>query len=195
MNRLIGAALGAALLPLVFAAPSLAGASKMKANPFTFDPDHTGVIVDAWQPHTGLPDAGGSDHGLVLQKNAPQATNAAAFAVVTGMEGQTVQSGPTWGWDYQTGTHCGAGAPRFNVEASDGFHFLGGCTHSTQTPGPAPGWTRVRIDPTDPTQAFPPITPGATIQAVAVAFDEQGQTVIDNVLVNGNNTIGKPGNN
>ena len=39
------------------------------------------------------------------------------------------------------------------------------------------------------------ITPTETISSVAIVFDEQGQTVIDNILVNGNPLIEKPGNN
>jgi hypothetical protein len=34
-----------------------------------------------------------------------------------------------------------------------------------------------------------------TIDSVAIVFDEQGQTVLDNILVNGNPLIEKPGNN
>jgi hypothetical protein len=196
MRRIIGITAATSLLALALAAPSFAADSKMKANPFTFDPDHTGIIVSAWQAHTGLPDAGGSDHGLVLQKNGLTATNAAAGAVVTGAEGQTANQ--PFGYDIKNGSHCGAGAPRFNLQASDGFHFLGGCANATQTPGP-PGWTHVTIDPQNPAQAFPPVAATATIQSVAVLFDEgndqgTGQAVIDNVVVNGNTPVGKPGN-
>jgi hypothetical protein len=197
MRRVIGVLAAASSLLLGLAAPSFAADVKMKAVPFTYDPDHTGIIVSAWQPHTGLADAGGSDHGLVLQKNGPTTTNAAAGAVITGAEGQTAVSGPSFGWEYQTGTYCGAGAPRFNVVTSDGvLHFLGGCANSTQTADLAnPGWTQVTIDPTNPSQAFPVITPTETISSVAVVFDEQGRTVLDNILVNDNPLIEKPGNN
>jgi hypothetical protein len=108
-----------------------------------------------------------------------------------------VVSAPSFGWEYKTGTFCGAGAPRFNVVTSDGAtHFLGGCANSTQTVDAAnPGWTQVRIDPTNPSQAFPVITHAETIDSVAIVFDEQGQTVLDNILVNGNPLIEKPGNN
>jgi hypothetical protein len=34
-----------------------------------------------------------------------------------------------------------------------------------------------------------------TIDSVAIVFDERGQTVLDNILVNGNPLIEKPGNN
>ena len=193
MRRLFGILAASLLLVLAAAASSLAADTKMKATPFTFDPNRTGDIVAAWQPHTGLPDAGNSDHGLVLQKNGPTTDNAAAGATVTGAEGQTANQ--LFGFDFKNGTYCSGGAPRFNVQASDGFHFLGGCGNGTQTPIPGTNWTRVRIDPQNPGQAFPPISPTATIQSVEVIMDEQGQALIDNILVNGNPLIGKPGNN
>jgi hypothetical protein len=197
MRRIIGMLAAASLLLLALAAPSFAAGVKMKAVPFTFDPDHTGIIVSAWQPHTGLADAGGADHGLVLEKNGLTQTNAAAGAVITGAEGQRVVSAPSFGWEYKTGTFCGAGAPRFNVVTSDGAtHFLGGCANSTQTVDPAnPDWTQVTIDPTNPSQAFPVMSTTDTIDSVAIVFDERGQTVLDNILVNGNPLIEKPGNN
>ena len=74
---------------LAFAAPSFADSGKLKVNPFVFDPDGTGIIVSDWQAHAGLADAGGSNHGLVLQKNGLTATNAAAGATVTGPRGRT----------------------------------------------------------------------------------------------------------
>jgi hypothetical protein len=193
MRRSFAIVAAASLLALAIVATAIAGASKMKADPVKYDPDRTGIIVAAWQAKAGLPDAGNSNHGLVLQKNGPTPTNAAAFAVVTGAEGQAITGGANWGWDYKNGSYCGAGAPRFNVQASDGFHFGGGCANGDPVVGAPAGWTRVRFDTT--TDFFPPLTTGATIQSVDIAFDEQGQGLIDNIVVNGNNPIEKPGNN
>jgi hypothetical protein len=192
MRRSLAILAAASLLAFAAVATSIAASSKMKADPVKFDPDRTGIIVAQWQTKVGLPDAGKSDHGLVLQKNGPTSAFAAAFAVITGAEGQPAVAGETWGWDFKNGSYCGAGAPRFNVQASDGFHFGGGCANGNQSPGAA-GWTQVRFDTT--TDFFPPITAGATIESVSVAFDEEGQGLVDNILVNGNNVIGKPGNN
>jgi hypothetical protein len=194
MRRSLAVLAVASLTAFIVVASALAAGAKVKAMPGTYDPDKTGIVVAAWQAHAGLPDAGGSDHGLVLQKNGPTATNAAAGASIVGAEGQTVVPGPTFGWDYKNGGQCGAGSPRFNVQASDGFHFLGGCANSTQSAA-APGWTRVRIDPSNPAQAFPPIAAGATIQSVTLIVDEEGQVVVDNIVANGNAPIEKPGNN
>jgi hypothetical protein len=193
MRRILGILAMSSLLVLAFAATSLGADTKMKATPFSFDPNNTGDIVAAWQPQVGLADAGGSAHGLVLQKNGPTTDLAAAGATVTGAAGQAANK--PFGFDYKNGTYCGGGAPRFNVQASDGFHFLGGCGNATQTPIPGTGWTRVRIDPQNAAQAFPPIDPAATIVSVSVIMDEQGQALLDNILVNGNALIGKPGNN
>ena len=170
--------------------------SGFQAKPFTYDPDKTGEITAAWIAGIGLPDAGNSNHGLLLQKNGLTADNAAGGASITGVKGIVLTE---LGFDYKNGGHCGAGAPRFNVQATDGFHFMGGCSNAT--PGPvAPGWTRVRIDPNNPAQAFPVMTPGATIISIALIFDEgtdtgpdfTGSVITDNIDVNGT-LIGKPG--
>jgi hypothetical protein len=191
--------LGGALVPgAVLADP------KFKAKPFTFvgeagdcGPNPGSEIVEAaWQTHQGLPDAGKSNHGLFLAKNGLTSDCSSAGAVIDGVSGITLTE---IGFDIRDDGHCGAGAPRFNVSASDGFHFLGGCANATKTPNtPAAGWTRVRIDPANPAQAFPPIAAGATIFSIAVLFDEGtdvgvGFAVIDNIDINGV-LIGKPGN-
>jgi hypothetical protein len=197
MKRLIlalAAAGALAVAPSAGAAPN----AKLKVNPFTYDPGKTGIIVSAWQPGTGLPDAGNSNHGLVLQKNGPTPTNAAAGADVTGAEGQTVSE---LGFDYLSSGHCGAGSPRFDVFDQNGVDHFFGCIYGTHTPAPdAPAtWTRVRFTGAD---AFPPMAPTDTISSIEVIADEgndtlgqgtPGKSVIDNVDVNGT-LVGKPGN-
>jgi len=186
---------------------ALADNAAVKAKPFTFvgaagdcGPAPGSDIVDAaWQPHEGLPDAGKSNHGLYLAKLGPTPDCSASGAVIDGVSGITLTE---IGFDIRDDGHCGAGAPRFNVTATDGFHFLGGCANGTKTPNtPAAGWTRVRIDPTNGAQAFPPIAANATIISIAIVFDEgtdtgpdfTGFAVIDNIDINGV-LIGKPGN-
>jgi|ERR1051326_2292805 hypothetical protein len=165
----------------------LIAANTFKVIPGTYDPDHTGIISSAWVAGIGLPDAGGSNHGLYLAKDGPATTNAAAFAVIDGVAGIKLTE---LGYDVKDGSHCSGGAPRFNVTASDGFHFVGACTNGTPTGFPAPGWTRFRFSNA---QAFPPIDPNATINSITVLFDEEGSAVIDNIDVNGT-LMGKPGN-
>ena len=197
MRRLVSSTLLLGL-GLVISIAALAGPELLKVRPGIFDPDHTGIISAAWVAKQGLPDAGGSNHALYLAKLGSTATNAAAFAVIDGVEGITLTE---LGFDYRTDGHCGAGAARFNVTASDGFHFMGGCANGTVTGSPAPGWNRVRIDPSNPAQAFPVLTPGATIKSIAILFDEATDTgpdftgfvYLDNIDVNGT-LVGKPGN-
>jgi hypothetical protein len=176
---------------LAFAAPALADSGKLKVNPFVFDPGGTGIIVSGWQAHAGLADAGGSNHGLVLQKNGPTTAFAAAGANVTGAEGQTLSE---IGFDV-TG-HCGAGSPRFDVFDQNGNDHFFGCFYGTHTPiVGAPGWERVRQTGAD---GFPPMTATDTISSIELIADEgtdqgTGQSVVDNIDVNGT-LVGKPGN-
>ena len=198
MKRLLGFAAGLAAVAMV-ATPVAAGGFSIKVQPWTYDPGHTGIIVSAWHTHIGLSDAGNSDHGLVLQKNGPTATNAAAGASVGGVKGITISN---IGYDVKDGSHCSGGAPRFNVDASDGFHFAGACTSATPTGSLTDSrgatWTRYRISPD---QMFPPLSPTATINSIDIVFDEgtdtaggtPGQAIIDNIDVNGT-LAGKPGN-
>lgn len=180
-----------AVAALALAAPSFADSGKLKVNPFVFDPDGTGIIVSAWQAKAGLADAGGSNHGLVLQKNGLTATNAAAGATVTGAEGQNLSE---IGFDV-TG-HCGAGSPRFDVFDENGTDHFFGCVYGVHTPiAGAPDWQRVRQTGAD---AFPPMLPTDTISAIYIIADEgtdqgTGQSVVDNVDINGT-LVGKPGN-
>ncbi len=155
------------------------------------------IVTAGWLKGIGLPDNLGPNpnddqqYGLLLSKNGPTTDCSAAGADITGVKGITLTE---LGFDYRNGTHCGAGAPRFNVAATDGFHFLGGCSNSTQTPAPQDptAWTRVRINPTNAAQAFPPIATGATVISIEIVFDEgtdtaggsPGLAVIDNIDIN-----------
>lgn len=183
-----------------------------RAKPFQFvgsavdcAPSAAGIdtVTGAWVTHEGLPDAGKSDHGLLLEKLGPTANCASAGAVIDGVSGISLTE---IGYDIRNDSHCGAGAPRFNVMSTAGFHFLGGCANATLTANtPATGWTRVRINPTNAAQAFPVIPAGATIIGIAILFDEgedtllpnAGTAVIDNIQIKtptGEVLIGKPGN-
>jgi hypothetical protein len=164
------------------------------------------IVTSAWLPGMGLPDNGSSNvtpsnrdpHlGLLMNKNGLTADCSSALAVINGVNGKVLTE---LGFDYRNGSHCGAGAPRFNVVTSDNvFHFGGGCANGTKTPAPQDPaqWTRVRINPTNPAQMFPPVAPGATIKSIQIVFDEGtdtpslddpmgvGLVVLDNIDVNG----------
>src|SRR6478672_9792825 len=79
--------------------------SAFQVVPFTFNPDNACNVVSQWQ--NGV---------LVIQKNCPTATNAAAGAdIISPLEGQSISNLTELNFDVQNGGHCGAGAPRFNV--------------------------------------------------------------------------------
>jgi hypothetical protein len=197
----------AAFLAFAFALPALADNDDNDNDKFKVDPGvfvgkagdcGTGypaghkIVGAAWVKDMGLPDTKGNDsEGLFLSKNGPTADCSAAGASLKGVKGITLTE---IGFDIRNGGHCGAGAPRFNVVATDGFHFVGGCANGTQTPNtPQAGWTRVRINPQNPAQAFPPIAPGAKIVSIDIVFDEgvdtgpdfSGFAELDNIDVNG----------
>ncbi|HYL77791.1 MAG TPA: hypothetical protein VEU96_26485 [Bryobacteraceae bacterium] len=186
-----------------------------QAIPFTFvgtaagcTPGAAGsnIVTSAWLTGLGLPDDGSSNtaptnrdphFGLLLSKNGLTTDCSAAGATINGVKGQVVTE---LGFDIRNGTHCGAGAPRFNLVTDDNvFHFMGGCSNGTATPAPQhpAEWTRIRINPTNPAQAFPPVAAGAKIKSLSIIFDEGtdtptvqdpmgvGLAVIDNIDVNG----------
>jgi hypothetical protein len=167
--------------------------------PGTYDPDHTGIITSAWVPGTGFPNSAGdtADHGLILQKNGPTTTNAAAFAIIKGVEGLST-TGLTLGFDYKTAGHCGAGSPRFNVIASDNNIYFFGCIYGLHTATSDPQWTHVSFTGAD---SFPPLPAGLTVQSMSIIADEgtdtlgqgtPGSSTLDNILIN-STVIGKPG--
>jgi hypothetical protein len=142
--------------------------------------------------------------GLLLAKTGPTANNAAAFAVVKDPPRTITELG----WDIRKpgtelsagarGSHCGAGAPRWNITTRSGQLFFIGCNSppaTTQTPGE--GFVRLRWAGT--TLAFPagagtptPLS-SLDVRRVSIIFDEGydtgpdnfGLAVLDNVDVNG----------
>jgi hypothetical protein len=178
------------------------------------------IVTAAWLGGMGLPDNGGTNttaidlaanpnkddphRGLLLSKNGPTPDCSSAGAVITGFgRGTTLAE---LGFDYRNGTHCGAGAPRFNITSTLGFTYFAGCAAGTKTPAPQDPleWTRVRI--VAPEQVFaasalaPPFVfgPGGTeVSQLSIVYDEGtdtpgvedprgvGLSVIDNIDVNG----------
>ena len=86
-------------------------------------------------------------------------------------------------------------SPHFVVVTSDEVtHILTGCANGSIQTAPAPGWIRMRFDPTNPAQANIPIAPGQQIKSIAIVLDEGpeatpnlagGLVVLDNIDVNG----------
>jgi hypothetical protein len=182
---------------LVVAILGLAGVARaaqpLDVVPWVYDPDHTKICQSGWSPKIGLPDVGNTSFGLLLTKFGPTPTNAASGATVR-FSGKLSELG----FDISNDSHCGAGAPRFNVHTTAGTYFFGCADASSQTPAPQDpaNWTRVRFAATD---AFPALSSFAdiTVTGIDIVFDEgtdvdNGYAILDNIDVNGV-LAGKPG--
>ena len=196
---------------------------QLRAVPFTFvgtaadcapAPAGSRIVTAAWLGGMGLPDSGGDaalnatpatrndpHSGLLLNKNGPTADCSSSGARINGVKGMTVTATTALGFDYRLGTHCGAGAPRFNVDTDMGFFFVG-CINGTQTPAPQDpaNWFRTRSVLNACGAACSPgsIPVGARIKSISILYDEGtdnpvgtsdtagvGLAVIDNINING----------
>src|ERR1700730_8504945 len=185
----------------------------INAVPFEYDPQHLNVVAAEWKggigcqssfeplvcPATATDSSDNFNAGLLLVKSGLTTQNASAGVSLTGVKGITLTE---LGYDIRkrtsvidsNGSHCGAGAPRFNVTTTDGLiHFIG-CNSppaSTQTVGM--DWIRLRWTPTSGSlNAFP--TPvSSPVASISIVFDEGqdtgpdnfGLAVLDNIDVNG----------
>jgi hypothetical protein len=189
--------------------------------PFEYDPYKTDLVSAHWLEGTGCPTnattnngtssspltdaacpSGDSkdkeNEGLLLVKTGPTTNDAAAGASLKDVKGIAITE---LGYDIRTGSHCGNGAPRFNVVTSDGNNHFVGCNSpvpmlvvSTST-----GWKRLRWTAAQLALAFPPILPpNNVVKSIDIIFDEgtdatggtngpdsSGLAVLDNIDVNG----------
>ncbi|HXB56914.1 MAG TPA: hypothetical protein VN461_19280 [Vicinamibacteria bacterium] len=180
-------------------------------------PAGANIVTAAWMRGLGLPDEGQPNanpidprdnpakrnprFGLLLSKNGPTPDCSAAVARIVGTgRSFTIRE---LGFDYRMGSHCGAGAPRFNIVTTDQRLYFAGCLDGTKTPAPQDPtqWTRIRFSadqvfPADP--ASPPFEFGVTeVRRLVINYDEGtdiptpeepsgvGLVVLDNIDVNG----------
>src|SRR5207247_623493 len=176
-------------------------ATVVQVLPGLFDPDGTGIVTAHWVTRVGLPDdVGKANQALFLEKAGPTSVNASAFAVIGGVEGLTLTE---LGFDYRNDSHCGAGAPRFNVTLPNGNYFFFGCIYGIPQATSPTGWTRIKWDKDEGT-IFPAGNyewpgfgvSGVVVQSIAIVFDEgtdqgSGFAFLDNININGS-LIGKP---
>lgn len=200
------------------------GNNQLRAVPWIFvgtaaqcapSPAGSRIVTSAWLRGMGLPDNGGLNGvaatrndphlGLLLNKNGLTADCSSSGATINGVKGMTVTTGFQLGYDYRIGGHCGAGAPRFNVDTDKGFFFVG-CVNAPQTPALQDAqWTQTRSDVTacgaecfNATLGIQGSIPvGAKIKSIDIVFDEGtdttspsdptgvGLAVLDNIDVNG----------
>jgi hypothetical protein len=144
--------------------------------------------------------------GLLLAKTGPTSNNAAAGAQLKGLPKNLVLT--ELGYDLRKpgadqndvrGSHCGAGAPRFNITTSAGFFFLGCNSPPPTTTTAGVGWMRLRWGGSSPLMAYlngtTLTTVTGTVKSIDVIFDEGqdasggpdqfGLAVLDNIDVNG----------
>jgi len=175
-------------------------------------PNATFTDVDGHAPFTdpACPTGDPEDRrveGLLLVKTGPTTNFASAGAKIDGVRGQPLTE---LGWDIRKpesaadprGSHCSAGAPRWNIETKDGDFFFLGCSSPpapVQESNGSPGWLRMRWGGSVPLQAFNASTgalediTGRQIKSLSIVFDEGqdvgpdnfGAAILDNIDVNG----------
>jgi len=166
-------------------------------NPGEFDPGKTFAVQGTWLNGTGCPQGAITSlgcptgdqvdkhgEGLVLAKTGPTATNASAFAELKDVKGTTLTE---LGYDIRKpgadqndprGSHCGAGAPRFNIETTDGTFFLGCNSPAPEVANGGDGWLRLRWGVSSPLVAYGPSGLGpitGTVQSIAIVFEGPGR--------------------
>jgi hypothetical protein len=144
------------------------------------------------------------------QLSKPCLTSNPAFAfadIVSSLEGGPASALTSAGFDIKTGTHCGGGAPRFQLDLDNHTFFVTGlsCTTGTMT-DLGNGWTRVAFNSTQIQNAITTAggSPTSVITDMYVLFDEgsdtpvsanvgtPGNAIIDNIMVNGSVFGGAP---
>jgi hypothetical protein len=151
---------------------ALAGTAGAVLVPGVFDPGNTGCVHSTF--------SGGVLH---LEKNCPTATNAAAGADITGLAGQTFTSAS---FTLASTSQCQGGSPRFDVQTTTGFFFLG-CNNVTPV-GNTYTFTAATLAAAG--QQVP--TPTGQIQAIDVLIDVQGTADLSNITVNGQLQVPAP---
>src|ERR671934_1178383 len=147
------------------AAFAVAGTAAAALVPGVFDPGNTGCVTSTF-----------SNGVLHLAKNCPTSTNAAAGADITGLEGQPFTSAS---FTLASTSQCQGGSPRFNVETTTGFFFLG-CNNVIPV-GNTYTFTAATIAAAGNQVPFPT----GNIVSISVLIDVQGTADLSNITVNG----------
>jgi hypothetical protein len=157
---------------VVATALALAVSASAALAPGVYDPGKTGCVDATYVKKTKT---------LHLEKSCPTATNASAGADVTGVSGQTFQSAS---FTLASAAQCQGGSPRFNVDTTTGFFFLG-CNNVTPTTN-ADGTVTYTFTAATLAAAGQQVpTPTGTIESVSVLIDVQGTADLTKVMLNG----------
>lgn len=212
-----------ALLTLL-PSPAAAQDDRFAAVPFQFDPGKTSLVQSGWLTGLGCPTEApiftgppapggftdlacptgdprdGRQEGLLLVKTGPTGNIASSGVDLKGVQGTVLTE---LGYDIRKpgaaadprGSHCGAGAPRFNIVIAGETYFLGCNSPAAPDVTAGDGWLRLRW--AAPLQAFGPtgltnIT-GLVAERISIVFDEGqdtgpdnvGLAILDNIDVNG----------
>jgi len=161
----------------------------------------TGTYTDGACP-TGDPNDQ-DNWGLLLTKTGPTGNNASVEAELHNPKGTTLTE---LGYDIRKyglgtsfgplGSHCGAGAPRFDIVTTTDIFFLGCSSPPPTMETLGDGWIRLRWSPVmayNSMFVLGPIT--GTVQRIVIVFDEGtdtsggpdqfGAAILDNIDVNG----------
>jgi len=227
----------ASLAIVIFTTGVAFAATSFQVKPGEFDPAKTFLVQAEWLDGIGCPtnakiSADGStttstysdkacltgdtsdrqNQGLLLAKTGPTANFASAVAELKGVKGITLTE---LGYDIRKpgsasdarGSHCGAGAPRFNVTAADGvtYDFIGCNSAATPTNSSlsvvGDHWLRLRWGggsilafAANGAQVGQIVNiSGIKVNSISIVFDEGqdtgpdnfGLAILDNIDVNG----------
>ena len=209
----------------LLAAGAYAVSNVLQAKPDEFDPSKTRLVQATWLEGIGCPteatiapfgedettytdpacptgdDRDGKVEGLLLVKTGPTNNNASAIAELKNVKGLTLTE---LGYDIRKpgvsadprGSHCGAGAPRFNVVTDQAGYFIGCNSPPAPVQEPGDGWLRLRWGGAAPllgfnmqTGALEPVA--GEVVRITIVFDEGqdagpdnfGAAVLDNIVV------------
>ncbi len=165
MKKLFVAAIAAFTM---FAFASVAAAA---LDPGVYDPGNTGCVKATMT----------KNKTLHLEKNCPTATDAAAGAEITGVNGQTFQSAE---FTLKSATQCQGGSPRFIIVTSTGF-FPVGCNNVAPILNENGTATYRFTAETLAAAGQQAPTPTGTISFVSVLIDVQGVADLTKIKFNG----------
>jgi len=157
----------------------------------------TDTVTAAWDNTTGNPAA-----SIFLEKlGATSNCAAAGVDIVTPLEGGPVSAVTELNFDVKNGGHCGAGAPRFNLELNAASNAFLGCNSGGVQTDLGNGWTHVEFNAAAIAAAVVTAggVPADTLTDLYIIFDEgtdtgpdfTGHVYIDNISVNGQ-VVGSP---
>ena len=216
----------ATLAILTLASGMALAATKFSVTSREFDPAGTFLVQAEWLSGIGCPtnarvSADGStttaytdpacatgdssdnrNEGLLLVKTGPTANFASAVADIKGVKGPITELG----YDIRKpisavtpmGSHCGAGAPRFDITTTTASYFIGCNSPPAVQTATGNGWIRLRWGGAVPLLGFNtstgllvPVT--GDVKSIQIVFDEGqdtgpdlfGLAVLDNIDING----------